>query len=74
MHDIISCSQNKNVDPICSFSCNLLQNFGFQIYLFFFKDLLIRNSEKLSIHVDVFIVYCFKQNHYYIYIYIHVGI
>lgn len=58
----------------CPFSCNLLQKFGSQIFNFFF---LLRSVDqkfrKLSMHVNVFIVYCFKQNHYYIHIYRYLG-
>lgn len=74
MHDIISCSENKSGDLICPFSCNLLQKFGSQIFNFFF---LLRSVDqkfrKLSMHVNVFKVYCFKQNHYYIHIYRYLG-
>lgn len=71
MHDIISCSENKSGDLICPFSCNLLQKFGSQIFTFFFFFLrsVDQKFRKLSMHVNVFIVYCFKQNHYYILIY-----
>lgn len=40
-------------------------------FIYFFLRSVDQKFRKLSIHVDVFIVYCFKQNHYYIYIYIY---